>query len=484
MRHPAPTQRPPTGPSHIPGRGERLYRTALFHIPSAALFLCALIVPALSADYPDEKAAGLPVITPARRIPAVSLLPDGCVLRDATIPRYDKNLNLTSVLQAKEMILLDAKTIKATRTRLIFFNSDRSQRAHIELQSARYDQETGILRAKEAVSIVSQDFRASGTALIFVSNTNQSYLYGPVDTYIHRPPNTAMQSPLKPAAVLASTVLASAPLQAAPPERPSPKEIRSIQQDAAHSPSSESARQQTSSDLDASRDRAAEADARLRDFTRQTTVAIQNPPTPPAGKPLEIPPSPEDTRAECDDGMFFDSNNGILIYLKNVRVSDPRFTLTGADELKVFLEKKEPAKPAKTNQPAPPPDKEQTTGKASADLLGGAGAGLGDVDHIVANGRILLVQKPADATKPPVEGSSALLNYNAKTGEIILTGGYPWVRQGTTYMRALQPDLNIRIQKDGSFATSSGHWETGGRPKDIQHPSPKTLPANPNPSSH
>jgi hypothetical protein len=264
---------------------------------------------------------------------------------------------------------------------------------------------------------------------------------------------------------------------ATPPARVSQDEIHAIEKDAAHNPASDAARQQTTGDLDASHALSTDANNHLQDFTRQAAITVAPLATPPADKPLEITPSPEDTHAECDDGLFFDSEKGILVYLKNVRLTDPRFTMTGADELKIFLEKKPAAKPDKSPTPAPDgkPDKSQP------DLLGGASASFGDVEHIIANGRILVKHKSDDG-KPPVEASAALLNYNAKTGEIILSGGYPWVRQGTTYLRALEPNLNIRIQKTGSFITS-GHWDSGGKPKEGEQAA-KPHPNKPKTPSH
>jgi hypothetical protein len=44
---------------------------------------------------------------------------------------------------------------------------------------------------------------------------------------------------------------------------------------------------------------------------------------------------------------------------------------------------------------------------------------------------------------------------------MILSGGYPWVKQGATFMRAEQPNLNLRILKSGSFVTE-GKWVMGG----------------------
>ena len=148
--------------------------------------------------------------------------------------------------------------------------------------------------------------------------------------------------------------------------------------------------------------------------------------------------------------MYFDADEGVFVYLKNVRVTDPRFGLSGANELKIFLGKKPAKAPA---QPA----KEAKDGKPGL----GLGAKFGDVERIVASGAVRIVQKETEAGKDPVEASGAIFTYHAKTGEIILSGGYPWVKQGTTFMRAKEPNLNLRILKTGSFVTE-GNWEMGG----------------------
>jgi lipopolysaccharide export system protein LptA len=142
--------------------------------------------------------------------------------------------------------------------------------------------------------------------------------------------------------------------------------------------------------------------------------------------------------------MYFDADQGVFVYLKNVRVTDPRFSLSGANELKIFLAQKPAAKPA-ADKPAGI----------------GLGAKFGDVDRIIATGAVRILQKNIADDKPPVEASGAIFTYHAKTGQIILSGGYPWVKQGTTFMRAKQPNLTLRIQKSGSFVTE-GNWDMGG----------------------
>ena len=72
---------------------------------------------------------------------------------------------------------------------------------------------------------------------------------------------------------------------------------------------------------------------------------------PPAAKPLEVKTGPNDTVINCTGGAYFDADAGVLVYLKNVTVKDPRYDMTGANELKIFFEKKPPRK--KRSDPKP-----------------------------------------------------------------------------------------------------------------------------------
>jgi len=416
--------------------------------------LClALAIPVATggevADAPEPK---------LRKIPAISVLPDGSELEGVVLPRYDEKLRLTGSLRAEKLILVGPDVIQGEQVKIKLIDPDRPDSAtHITLGTAVLDQIRGIIRADEAVTIRSSRFTANGSALHLAFEEGRGFVSGPATTVLFAPPTTAMHTPATPrhpmlsSATLGLVVATSAMVEARPPAV-SPEELAGLQRDAA-SLSSEVQEQ-----ADAARKELATAEAlsvEISDAARSFLVnqVLEAGDEPPAAspeaeaQPLEIEATPEDTRILSDGGFYFDAEEGILVYLKNVRVSDPRFSLDGVDELKIIFEKKE-----ESPETAPP--------VGINDPAGGFAAGVGEVERIIATGRVRFQQRQPEQGKPPVEASGALFNYNVATGEIILSGGYPWVRQGGYYARALQPELNLRIRSDGSFVTE-GNWDTG-----------------------
>ncbi len=268
------------------------------------------------------------------------------------------------------------------------------------------------------------------------------------------------------------------------PARLTPEERAAIQADAASIGEGMKANATgVKEQIEADRVRSNGANDTVRNFLAQaalSAISIEDAPTPvakdpglateptvAATKPLEVKPSPKDTVISADDGMYFDAEKGLLVYLKNVRLTGPDFDLSGANELKVFLGKKEVKKkpPVKEGEPAPEPPKDEKKDekkddkKAATPGILGATGGFGDPEKIIATGAVKITQK-AVGGKAPVVASAAVLTYDAKSGEIILNGGYPWVMQGANFMRAMEPNLYLRIKKDGSFVTE-GNWQQG-----------------------
>lgn len=408
-----------------------------------------LLAPALPAA--DEKPAPS---EPKRKATAISLLPNGSELQMVMLPRYDENHRLTGVLKAESMILVTDEIIAGETVSIEFFNPDRSPRGRVALAKATLDQSRNLLKAREKTTIHTDRIEATGTGLIYAFDQGEGFLSGPAETLIHPSNEPAMNSRTSPRRAAAASMLAGASIISAQPAVLTAEGKNAIAADAAsavptHSESSHSSKEQLRTELDA----AAAATAAATAFLEKADLASgKTGATPPPAAPLEAKPGPTDTVISCDGGMYFNSEEGLFVYLKNIRVADPRFDLTGANELKIFLEKKAAQKPI------PKPEKTAPDGKPPI----GLGAKFGDVEKIVATGAVRILQKQPEAGKEPVEASGAIFTYYPKTGEIVLTGGYPWVKQGANYMRAREAGLSLRIQKNGSFVTE-GNWDMGGK---------------------
>jgi lipopolysaccharide export system protein LptA len=262
-------------------------------------------------------------------------------------------------------------------------------------------------------------------------------------------------SPLLHASTFLCISMLALPLPAAPPQPVTAEESAALQADAKSkapevNASNAAAKTSLATDLADS----AEASKAATEFIAQADLPAVPPDAEPVAKPLEVKNGPNDTIIHCTGGMYFDADAGVLVYLKNVTVNDPRYNLTGADELKIFFGKK-PEEPKKEGEPEKPGDKKES-GPG-----GDIGAKFGDVERIVATGAVRLDQKP-EPGKEAIKASGRVFTYNLKEDLILLSGGYPWFTQGDRYMRAKEPNLTLKIYpKTGSFSTE-GDWEMGG----------------------
>lgn len=418
------------------------------HFPPTQLLrpltVCLLLAPALHAAEADLPGKG-------KKIPAISVLPDGSELKGVVLPRYDENRKLVGVLKAEAMTLVDEETISGRTIALEFYNPDGSLRGRADLTKAEFNQAKSMLEAREPVFLESEDISTKGQGLVFDLENGEGFLIGPVTTWAITS-ETAMNlkaSPLRTAAV--AVVLANHPLSAAPPGPPTEAEKAALQADVApravgHTAAVNHMRQDLKADLEASTktNTAASEFIERAQLTTPDTVAT---PVPPA-KPLDREPGPNDTRISCDGGMYFDADEGVFVYLKNVKVDHPEFTLTADSELKIFLAKKT-EETAESGAAA--------AGDKAAKTEGGF-AKFGEVDRIVATGAPHMKQKKVKGVEEPVEARGAIFSYNVKSGQAIISGGYPWFIRGANAMRAMEPDLSVRVDKAGNAATD-GKWE-------------------------
>jgi lipopolysaccharide export system protein LptA len=394
---------------------------------------------------------------PKNQFRASALLPPGSELKDVMFPSYDDRHALVSVLKAKMMTFVSPQQIAADEVSVQFYNPDQSQRGRIDLAQALMDREKGLLRSDDPLEIQYDRMTSTGTGLRYFFEQHEGFLLGPVTTRIRQvpPKKTTMKassSKLPATAALGMTLLAQ-PLAAAPPPPMTAQEKAAIQADAAPmAPAAAAAVAETQAKLKAdlaASQKASDAAASLLD---QAGLPATSPGTfAPATQPLDIPAAPTDMVIDGKGGFYFDDAEGVFVYLKNVTVKDPSYNLSGANELKVFVGKKAP-KPKDAKDPkAKKPSMENS---------------LGDVERIVATGAIRVV-KEASEGQERVEASAAVFTYNAKAEQLILTGGYPWVKQGEGKQRlvAQEPNAILRINLKPYKVVAEGHWITVFDPK-------------------
>ena len=265
-------------------------------------------------------------------------------------------------------------------------------------------------------------------------------------------------------------------LTAAPPKPPSTEKLDAIDKHAAPIAENNEARQQKAEKaILHSDDRSAAADQKIQAFLKhsgQDKKLEQNIPTEPATELTQADNEAEPDKKtannekelsaikiECDGGIYFDNEEGILAYLKNIRLdeSNSDFKLRCSDELKILFDNS-PKEEKKNNAPngAEPQKTEPTPEQKDSSF-----SELGDLQEIIATGSVKIHGKNSDGE--PFLASGNIANYNAKTGEMILKGGRPTLQQSANeYLQAGEDGQWIRIQmKDKdieSIITSQGKW--------------------------
>jgi hypothetical protein len=401
-------------------------------------------------------------------LPAMEMLVEGSILKKVIIPQYDEKLRLSSVLRADQLELEDKKTIKATKARIEFFRPDQKLRGTIDLAFATlHDQR--FLRSSDPVEVNSDDLNSKGTGVVYDLKRSRGFLYGPTVTDIFLKQTTAMNFPNTPKIGFAgATMMAAAAIHAAEIQPFTEQQLRGLDRLAeSREEGFLIAAAATEQKVDETEAEAAKADKTLESFLEEAAIDL------PKGKPVdltsEVPRPGEDAdlkkpaSIQAKDGFYFDSEAGIIVFLKEVSVDHPEFTLTGADEVKVFMEKNAPEKP---NQPKPDPANKDKDGKAEEEIFGGAE--FGDPSRIVATGAVVVKRKTPNPGDKKAQASGREMIMDLKTDDLIIRGGRPWILSDTANGYVADPNGYIRINLktgDASFVGDSRGFVETDKPK-------------------
>jgi|GEM_PF-3593019 len=404
--------------------------------------------------------------TPPREdLPALRMLTKGSVLRGVTIPQYDEDRVLSRVLQAATLTLRDEDTIDAEGVRIRDYDPDGTITASIDLEAATVE-EQAILRSSERVSIDSEDLSASGNGLVYEIETGRGFLVGPVtartliDSSTSMNPTPRLPVTLATAALLAAGVAAEVATEPGL-ERFDAEELAGLDRIAeSRAADAEAVAATTADELAGATDAAAKADAELSQFLKSAGLEAASGAKPDLSSDVARPESPpkldKPATIRCAEGAYFDPDEGLLVFLKEVFFEDEEFKMTGADEVKVFFEKEE-AEPGE--EPENPEEEEAKKG-----LLDGGS--FGKASRVVATGQIVAESKadPKSGDDDYFKVSGRQFVFDVKSRQLIVRGGRPWIISKEMQGYIDDPDgyftVNVKTRRGSAVGTVKAFVES------------------------
>lgn len=398
--------------------------------------------------------------------PTLEVLPINSTLKNVTIPRFDDERNRVAFLKADLMeILADGGKIDGRQPIMVdcsgiqlrMKNKDLMGDVRVDMKRARYRLRPGVLTVEEELVANSDAFRIRGQGGVFHLDTRRGFIFGPLECDVFEKPKTETVNtrlsfpPLAAALVMALPLTLSAQL----PEHRPPSKMELLRTDQLSLPEESTVKNEQnrlSEALQNQNDAVAEADRLLAQFSAQVeskslNLLVQNPPKP--APAVDEPPAIKDPTLSitCDGGGFFDGNANLLVFLRNVIVTEKRFTLKANKELKVFFADAVPKE-----------------GKAKADKEEMPEVNIGEVKTLVATGGINFSGIDKDGN--PFEASAATASYDNQKNQLILKDGTPTFQattpRGVLRFKAESTDASVRIDlTEDSFSahTSPNGWQ-------------------------
>ena len=170
----------------------------------------------------------------------------------------------------------------------------------------------------------------------------------------------------------------------------------------------------------------------------------------PSGIPAPVPLTPryekqkgsssEMMEIEADSSVM-DNEKRLITFSGNVIVTEPRFTMTG-DNLEVWMN-----------------DETNLDGSPAANAAAGADENAPPFKRAIATGGMVEIEKIGADGKVQI-AKARKADYDAATGDIVLTGGPPTLQSGSGFVNPSSPDAVIILRADGNHQLKGGTGRT------------------------
>lgn len=184
----------------------------------------------------------------------------------------------------------------------------------------------------------------------------------------------------------------------------------------------------------------------------QATPATTPPPIASGDIPAPIPLEPRyekqknsssDVMEIESDESIMDNNKRLITFVGNVIVTEPRFNLT-SDKLEVWMN-----------------DDTNLDGSSDSADSGAQAADKPPFKRAIATGGMVEIEKIGADGKVQI-AKARKADYDAATGDIVLSGGPPTLQSGSGFVNPSSPDAVIILRADGNHQIKGGQ---GGRNK-------------------
>ena len=362
------------------------------------------------------------------------------------VPRYDKNLKPSALLEAELVEKIDSACIKITGMKLKQFGQSQDDFISVHLENADYNPVLNFVTSHNFVSVTNSSGTCRGNGIITNLTSRQGLILGPIYSEIKLRPKTQTSEktmhPLKKSTASAATSLAlittgiANQLTLTPQKSAELESLRQAPLSQASFPNKDSLSKIKQLDSQ----KTSESDILIQAFlsSEQASQFIQNKKKVAPVAAIQATPSSKDAlKISCEGDNFFDIEKGILSFQKNIKVREPRLTLDCSKELTV-------------------------THEGSTDNKANKQENKHGIKKIVAIGNVKFKGRMKDdkGVEKVIEGFADLVEFNYEEGTTILKGGKPYIiaTEGDRWIKTetLRENQWILIRLDGSTRIDGG----------------------------
>lgn len=354
-------------------------------------------------------------------------LPNGTSLNNVSVPVFNDKGEPTTMLKAERVTVADKKKGEVDIFKAVVEILDETDPLFIHMEKGRYFRNKNLISSENPVRIFKSNLEVTGTGAYFDLVSQEVFIHGPSKT-------TYLEEE-----VAALMVKQLGLLMAIPPHLnveltgEEKQKLQLVEQKGGGTAETIVSEDKTQAkESKQANVKAGKSDRKLEKFVAKAGGELEKLEEKAVEAPKNRAIPTEALVITNSGGTYFDAENNVLVYLKDVVVENSEMHLTCSKDLKVFLEPKNKGG-----------EKESEEGSA----IGGMGAL--DMKELLATGDVVITYKQKEG-KPPLIATGGSAFYKMEKEEVLIKGGYPKLSQGQSSSEALETGMWVKLSRRGA----------------------------------